>query len=316
MNNTSETESYASSASVPPSSAHGGPPSRIRRGRVLRDTAVGDGLVFVDGDTYPFRLEQLWRSEIAPRVNMAVNVEFGLDARITSIRAVPGSQLLNDHTAQALDAAHKAAKEIASEFNQKGAPALQWVVRRVGMTRLAAVCALALGWYSMHVLVIDLGGLGKLSLSFYDVLKVLNSDILGGDFRALLMAESSNPLAAQAAGLYGFAALVAVVAPLVTPFLKDRRLWLADVAPLLVLGIVAAVACFQVTSVIDAAQSALGALGISSTAESRDLRQQVTQTLARSVSIGLGAYVSTLSGLYFAVSGYMRFRRAAPPVAS
>jgi hypothetical protein len=270
---------------------------------------VGDGLIFLDGDTYPFQLERLWRSEIAPRVNMAVNVEFGPDARIASIRAVAGARLFTDHTANALDAAQSAARKMASDFNQKGAPALQQAIGRVGRPKLIAICALALGWYAMHFLIINLGAFGKLPLTFHDVLKILNSDILSGDLRALLLASPSNPLAAQAAGLYGFAAFLAVVMPLITPFLKDRRLQLADAAPLLVLGLAAAIAYSQVASAIHTAQSALGELGAGSAADAQQFGQQVKQGIASAVSVGLGTYVSIISCLYLAVGGYLRFRR-------
>lgn len=311
MTHSSESERSAGPGDDPPPFAQSAKPGRIRRGRVLRDTAVGDGLVFVDGDTYPFQLERLWRSEIAPRVNMAVDVEFGSDARIDSIRAVPGAQLFGDQTAQALGAAQSAARKAVSEFNQRGAPVLQQALRRVGATKLIAVCALALGWFSLHLLVISLGDMGKLSLTFYDVLGILNSGILGGDLRTLLLAQSSNPLAEQAAGLYGFAASAAVFLPLSTPFLKDRRLQLLDAAPLLVLGVAGAIACSQVTTAIHTAQAALGALGVGSSAETQQLEQQVRHSIAGAVSVGLGAYISALSCVYLAACGYLRFRKGA-----
>jgi hypothetical protein len=312
MNNPSESRppaSLADVADIQTPAAGAAASARSRRGRVLRDTAVGDGLVFVDGDTYPFQLERLWRSEIAPRVNMAVDVEFGPDARIQSIRAVPGAQLFGDQTAHALDAAQSAARKMAAELNQRGAPALQQAIRRVGGPKLIAVCALALGWYSMHFLIINLGTLGKLSLTFHDVLKILNSDILNGDFTAILMAPSQNPLAAQAAGMYGFAAFTAAVIPLITPFLKDRRFQLADAAPLLVLGVVAAVACSQITSAIHGAQSALGELGAGGAAQTQQFGQQIRQGIASAVSVGLGTYASIIASIYLAASGYLRFRR-------
>ena len=314
MNNHSESRQPASLADVQADiqtpSDRTTASARIRRGRVLRDTAVGDGLIFVDGDTYSFQLERLWRSEIAPRVNMAVDVEFGPDARIASIRAVPGTQLLGDHTAQALDAAQSAARKVATEFNQRGAPALQQAIRRVGGSKLVAVCVLAFGWYSLHFLIINLGTLGRLSLTFHDVLKILNSDILSGDFTALFLAPSQNPLAAQAAGLYGFVAFIAIAIPLITPFLKDRRFQLADAAPLFVLGVVVVVGYLQVTTAIHGAQSALGQFGAGSAADTEQLGQQVRKGIASAVSIGLGTYASIIASLYLAAGGYLRFHRA------
>ena len=42
------------------------------RGRILRDTSTGDGLVYVDGKQYPFGLGNIWKSEIPPKINAVI----------------------------------------------------------------------------------------------------------------------------------------------------------------------------------------------------------------------------------------------------
>ena len=62
----------------------------IKRGRILRDTTTGEGLVFVDGNQHAFRLEGMWKSEYAPKVNMTVDVEFDDAGRLVALRNVSG----------------------------------------------------------------------------------------------------------------------------------------------------------------------------------------------------------------------------------
>lgn len=64
-----------------------------KRGNVLRDTNAGPGLLFVEGQQYPFTLEGLWKSATAPKPNMAVEVEFGEGNTILSIQSIEESQV-------------------------------------------------------------------------------------------------------------------------------------------------------------------------------------------------------------------------------
>lgn len=51
------------------------------RGNVLRDTSMGPGLLMADGKQYSFALEDMWQSELAPRIGMAVEVTLSLFAK-------------------------------------------------------------------------------------------------------------------------------------------------------------------------------------------------------------------------------------------
>ena len=64
-----------------------------RRGKILRDTSAGNGLVVVDGQQYPFMLEGTWRSEVPPAVGMTVDAEIKDAGQIVSLLVVQESQL-------------------------------------------------------------------------------------------------------------------------------------------------------------------------------------------------------------------------------
>src|SRR5690349_11452942 len=127
--------------------------STIKRGRVLRDTSSGEGLVFVDGQQYPFKLEGMWRSEFAPKVNMTVDAEFDDSGKLVGLRTVAGGA----QASEALDAAGAAAKKMAAEFQSKGMPVIQEWARRVGYPTLIAWGVLVISWFFLPVISLKMG---------------------------------------------------------------------------------------------------------------------------------------------------------------
>ena len=67
-----------------------------KRGKVLRDTTLGPGLLMVEGQQYRFSLEHVWKSEVPPKPGMAVDVEVDTKGVVHSINVVPGSQLAQE----------------------------------------------------------------------------------------------------------------------------------------------------------------------------------------------------------------------------
>lgn len=57
----------------------------FKPGIVLRDTSAGSGLLMVEGRQVPFRLEGIWRSPVAPKPDMPVQVEFDEQGQLLSI---------------------------------------------------------------------------------------------------------------------------------------------------------------------------------------------------------------------------------------
>jgi hypothetical protein len=78
-----------------------------KRGRVLRDTNAGPGLVTVEGKQYSFTLEDMWVSEIPPRPGMVVEVTFDGSGAPRSVAAVPENQLAKEQAQHAFEGARR-----------------------------------------------------------------------------------------------------------------------------------------------------------------------------------------------------------------
>ena len=67
----------------------GAQPENRKRGKILRDTSAGQGLLIVEGRQYPFSLSGLWKSTMPPHAGMVVEAEFDRSGELLAIRAVP-----------------------------------------------------------------------------------------------------------------------------------------------------------------------------------------------------------------------------------
>jgi hypothetical protein len=63
-----------------------------KRGKVLRDARRGKGLLFVEGQQFPFSVPDMWSSEQLPAPGMSVEVEFGSAGEILAIRPIAESE--------------------------------------------------------------------------------------------------------------------------------------------------------------------------------------------------------------------------------
>jgi hypothetical protein len=79
-----------------------------KRGKILRDTNTGTGLVVVEGQQHQFILEEVWKSAVPPKPAMAVDVDFAADGTISSsIIAVSDSQIAKEQAELVMAAARK-----------------------------------------------------------------------------------------------------------------------------------------------------------------------------------------------------------------
>ncbi|HNR23715.1 MAG TPA: hypothetical protein PKL49_11920 [Steroidobacteraceae bacterium] len=245
--------------------------STIKRGRVLRDTSAGEGLVFVDGNQYAFRLEGVWKSEYAPKVNMGVEAEFDEQGRLMALRSVSASGVAGEQAAQALGAAQESAKRLAAELQAKGLPAFQQYAQRIGYPVLAAFVALIIGWFFLAAVSVDLGFMGRNSVTFWQGLKFLNSG-------------AAAALGGGSTGFYGLlciAALLAVVLPQVWPNPRARY---GMAAPLALMLLVLIVAYAKVPAVPQGAE-------------------EFAAEFRKAVSLGLGTYLAFAAAIYLAWKG-------------
>src|SRR4051812_5202057 len=134
-----------------------------KRGKILRDPISGPGLLIVEGQQYPFALEGVWKSEVAPKPGLPVDVEFDSAGKILSIVAVPEAQIAKEQT----EAALRAAKE-------QGGKIFGQVVAKVGMPVLVAGAVLVISWVWLTAVSVQAPFGGKLEFTFWQVLGFLN----------------------------------------------------------------------------------------------------------------------------------------------
>jgi hypothetical protein len=273
----------------------------IKRGRILRDTSMGEGLIFVDGQQYPFRLESIWKSEFAPKVNAAIDAEFDDQGRLIAVRAAGSQAVAGEQAAQALGAAQDAAKKLAADLQAKGLPVVAEYAQKIGYPTLGALAAVLLGWFFLPAVSINMGPLGKNSVTFYQGLKLLNAQ--GIEALATLGGGGS-------AGFYGFLCFLAILAVLLPHVWKDRRAAFGMAAPLALMLLVAVIAYGKISSQMSAGQEALAGFG---GAEYQQMAQQAADQAAaemrKAISIGFGVYLSLAGALYLAWQGLGKSRR-------
>lgn len=274
--------------------------STIKRGRILRDTSTGEGLVFVDGAQHAFRLEGMWRSEYAPKVNMTVDVEFDDQGQVVSLRAVTGGAIAGEQASQALDAAGAAAKKMAAEFQSKGLPVLQEWAQKVGYGKLGAFVALVVAWFWLPIVSVKLGFLGDGSISFYDSLKLLNN---GG------MAMGGG----GGAGFYGLLVFLALLAVWLPQVWKDARASYGMMAPLVLMVLVVLISWFKANSQMSEAREAMGQFANDPQFRqmAEEMAAQARKEMWKAVSFGFGLYVSIAAALYLAWLGFRGTRTPA-----
>jgi len=244
-----------------------------KRGRVLRDTTSGPGLLMIEGQQYRFSLEGVWKSETPPKPGLVVDVELDARGKVQGITVVPDSQLAREQAETAIGLARQKGQNLASSL-----------LAEIGMPSLAAAGLLAAAWFFLTAASIQFPFPGKLEFTFWQILGLLNA----GNVPELLD-RSSGP----STGLYGLAAVVALAGPFIHHFWKDKRALLGGLLPL----------AFMVIVGIAVRSSIHGALGDGNA----DLGKQTHVQTMKAVSLGLGTYLSILASLYFAFTSAKGF---------
>ena len=242
-----------------------------KRGRVLRDTTSGPGLLMIEGQQYPFSLEVQWKSEAPPRPGLVVDVELDARGRVQGITVVPDSQLAREQAEAASSLAHQTGQNLASSL-----------VTRIDMPSLAATGLLAVAWFFLTAASIQVPFPGKPEFTFWQILEFLNA----GNVPELLD-RSGGP----STGLYGLAAVVALAGPFIHHLWKDKRALLGGLLPLVFMIIIG-------IAVRSSIHSGFG---------SADVAKLSHVNAAKAVSLGMGTYLSILASLYFAFTSAKGF---------
>lgn len=253
----------------------------IKRGKILRDTAVGPGLLSVDGNQHAFTLEGMWRSDTAPRIGMVADVNFDGD-RVESVRAVPENQIAKEQAEQALHRGSVVARQIKDKF---------------GLPAIVAFSVLIVGWFILPSVEIGRDTIG-VQASFWQLLHVL------GHVNAL---QNLSPLglASSNMGICGLFALASLSGPFLSFFWHDRRAILGGLMPLLIMLLAGLLVAHSIRQAGEQAGRAMDVLG--SSAAGQKMMQEFTAEFMSQFQIGIGVYVSLAACCYFAFAAVRKY---------
>lgn len=265
----------------------------MQRGTILRDTQAGPGLISVGGRQLPFTLEQHWGSERPPVTGARVDVLFEGD-QLRQLHLVDDTQIAREMASQA--AGH------AGQMAAQGQALLGRALAEFGRAPLIALVALWLGWWVFDWVSVRVIGTHVASYSFWDMLKMLSS---GNALEAMQYSRSGL-------GLWNFVALlcaVAPLAPLAPPISRHRWASLGLAAPLAFMVLQAARLYWGIASAASEMQQQMAGYGAQMGRTLQDMSHEIQAQILKSISLGLGLYLSLAAALVLAFFAFVRPRR-------
>lgn len=253
------------------------------RGTVLRDTNAGPGLLSVNQRQLPFTLEQHWRGQSAPVVNMTVDVLLDSAGAAVSVSPVADSEL----TKEQLDRV----KADLSKAAQTHLPKLLAMADKAGKPVLLAIAALAVAWLWLPAVSVRLNAAMTQSATMFDVLRLLNS---GASL------ESMGQLGGGSSGLYGLLCVLAMFAPLAPSLLAARWARYGYFAPLAFMAVLATGIYLKINSLASAASEGMRSFGGAGMGK---LAEAMLKEALSAVSVGYGSYIALIAAAYLAWRG-------------
>jgi len=249
-----------------------------KRGRILREPGSAPGLLMVEGRQFRFTHDTRWKSEIAPKPGLVVEVDLDHDAQILAIAAIPPSQLAQEQAeSRRSNAASKARASQLRTALVATAP------------DLVAAALLLVAWCALTTVSIRSPLLGEIDFSFWQILGLLNT-------KSAL--EAIDPRSVTyGTGLYGIAACLALAAPFAYRLHRGKWTALCGLAPLLFLLIIWNIAGASLQNLF----------GENLAGPYREIARQAQVEIVKHGSLAMGAYLSALASLYFAMAGMKRF---------
>lgn len=258
------------------------------RGRVLRDTNNGMGLLSVSGRQIPFSLEENWLGDIAPTIQM--NIDVVLDSAGNVITVTPVSDK---------DIAQEKIKALSSDLSSKfqdQLPLVKIYANAIGTPVLVAAAVLFVSWVWLSLVSVRVSAGLSQNVTMLDALSIIN---MGANLETLGRGSSGS------SGIFGIVCVLAMLAPLVPAFIKHRYINLCFFAPL-IFSLVFSIATFiKLRAYANVARESMGAFGGNS--QMNNMINAIMDQIMASVSIGFGAYLSVAVVLYLAAHGSIKF---------
>lgn len=197
-------------------------------GTIIKTPDNAPGLLIVAGQKMPFTLAGVWKSPVAPAINMAVDIEFDGAGSIRGLTARDPQQVARERLGPVGGLAQQHGKE-AAEIARQGVGAL---VSRMGKVTLATAVIHAIAWFFMPALTIGQNfSPAPRSFTLWD--------LVGLDPNTSLEATPANH------GLFALLGLLAIAAPFAAPFLRNPKAKFLYATPLVYLVTAVFVICYD-----------------------------------------------------------------------
>lgn len=233
-----------------------------KRGRILRDTGVGPGLLTVEGIQYTFQLEGMWRSEVPPRAGMAVDVVFDRTGAPATVCAVSEGQVAKEQT-------QPETPRMAVREESAAAPR-----PRLGAATIVAECLMLACFFFLPNM--EMG-------NAWTRREINGWEAIGLD---------PNTMMTNNHGLLSLLAVLCLLAPLAVPFVKQAWSRWLDAAPF---GFAVIAVMTIMTEIRDIGHQASGPMGeILGNEAARAMSREVTGMF----SISFGAFGVLLCSIY------------------
>jgi hypothetical protein len=165
---------------------------------------------------------------------------------------------------------------------------------------LAALGAIAVGWFLMTTLVVNFG-LWQESVRFYDVWAVIQDP--GGRLSGI---NRSHPLTTLG---FGLVCAAAILMPAISVLHKRNDAWLTYFLPFVVMTITCAVLYAKSSTTYFPADSDQHSLSAFVARIAQSAVTRAGDTVASRISIGAGAYVAALCSCFLAVRGLRKLAK-------
>jgi hypothetical protein len=176
------------------------------RGLIIKVPDATPGILMANGRQQQFTLERVWKSPVAPVLNMTVDVETDAAGVIQGLTVVDPRQLAKERLNQFGSVVEDRGKD-AAKIAQQGIGAL---AGRMGALALGSTIVVVIAMFFISSAAISAGGLAAdVSWTFWNLLGTSFSDprsVLGG-------------AAGSSFGFLNLLALLAVAAPFAAPFI-------------------------------------------------------------------------------------------------
>lgn len=262
-----------------------------KRGRILRDTSNGVGLISSEGQQYEFNLEGVWKSDIAPVQSMVIEFELDSNNKVISVQLVSEGQLAKEQAEKALET-----------FKGKSTAVFDGLSARVGKSVLFATAALFVSWIFLNTISIQVTESMKYGVTFWKILGIVNSS---GGINALQSGGGGDT------GIYGFLGCVALAGPFISQFWKDPRAHLGNCLPLILMLFVAISIYMGIQDGMKSAGN-MGAMfgGAEAAKFAQNMANEMMLSVLKALHLGIGAYVSIASSAYLSMIGARKYLAA------